>query len=234
MSSFANGQVNASDAKQVGAFNSHLSTQPYVNGYTPAKEDLTAFKAFGGTAPAEGKFPHAARWYKHIASFQPNETAAWPGQGSSGRTAANGESAVAGGSGSGGGGGDDDFDLFGEDSDEDEEKKRVTEERLKAYAEKKAKKPGVIAKSSVMLDVKPWEDETDLKEMEKLVRSIEMDGLVWGASKLVPLAYGIQKLQILCTIVDEKVSVDSDLVERIQDDFADHVQSVDIAAFNKI
>jgi len=131
---------------------------------------------------------------------------------------------------------DEDFDLFGsdEDEEEDEEKKRITEERLKAYAEKKSKKPGVIAKSSVMLDVKPWDDETDLKEMEGLVRSIEMDGLVWGASKLVPLAYGIQKLQILCTIEDEKVSVDADLVERIQDEFADHVQSVDIAAFNKI
>lgn len=28
----------------------------------------------------------------------------------------------------------------------------------------------------------------------------------------------------MCTIEDEKVSVDSDLVERIQDDFADHVR----------
>ena len=50
---------------------------------------------------------------------------------------------------------DDDVDLFGSDSESDsEEKKRITEERLKAYHEKKAKKPKVIAKTSVLLDVK--------------------------------------------------------------------------------
>lgn len=43
--------------------------------------------------------------------------------------------------------------------------------------------PGVIAKSSVVLDVKPWDDETDMQEMEKQVRTIEMDGLLWGACK---------------------------------------------------
>merc|ERR1712039_855191 len=52
---------------------------------------------------------------------------------------------------------DDDVDLFGSsDEEESEEKKRITEERLKAYHEKKAKKPQVIAKTSVLLDVKPW------------------------------------------------------------------------------
>merc|ERR1712223_2022248 len=48
---------------------------------------------------------------------------------------------------------DDDVDLFGSsDEEESEEKKRITEERLKAYHEKKAKKPQVIAKTSVLLD----------------------------------------------------------------------------------
>ena len=36
-----------------------------------------------------------------------------------------------------------DFDLFGSDDEDDEEKKKVVEERLKAYAEKKAKKVSV-------------------------------------------------------------------------------------------
>lgn len=62
-----------------------------------------------------------------------------------------------------------------------EEKKRVTEERLKAYEAKKAGKTAIIAKSCVILDVKPWDDETDMKAMEEQVRSIQMDGLVWGA-----------------------------------------------------
>jgi translation elongation factor EF-1beta len=34
-----------------------------------------------------------------------------------------------------------------------------------------------------LLDIKPWDDETDMKEMERLVRTIEMEGLVWGAGK---------------------------------------------------
>ncbi len=102
---------------------------------------------------------------------------------------------------------DDDVDLFGSDSEEeeDEEKARVREERLKAYAEKKAKKPGPIAKTSVLLDVKPWDDETDLDEMLKAAKSIEMDGLLWGAHKQVPLAFGIKKLQVMCVVEDEKV-----------------------------
>merc|ERR1719179_37590 len=63
---------------------------------------------------------------------------------------------------------DDDVDLFGSDDEEDdEEKKRITEERLKAYNEKKAKKPKVIAKTSVLFDVKPWDDETDMDAMKK-------------------------------------------------------------------
>ena len=35
-----------------------------------------------------------------------------------------------------------------------------------------------MVKSRVILDVKPWGDETDMAEMEKQVRSIVKDGLV--------------------------------------------------------
>uniref|UniRef100_A0A0N4ZYC3 Elongation factor 1-beta n=1 Tax=Parastrongyloides trichosuri TaxID=131310 RepID=A0A0N4ZYC3_PARTI len=129
---------------------------------------------------------------------------------------------------------DDDFDLFdSDDEDEDEAKKKITEERLKAYHAKKSVKPGPIAKSSIILDIKPWDDTTDLDAMEEKVKSIEQDGLVWGGCKKIPLAYGINKLQIICVIEDLKVSVD-DLIEKITGDFEDYVQSVDIAAFNKI
>lgn len=49
---------------------------------------------------------------------------------------------------------DDDIDLFGSDED-DEEANRIKQERLDAYAAKKSKKPALIAKSSILLDVKP-------------------------------------------------------------------------------
>ena len=58
--------------------------------------------------------------------------------------------------------------------------------RLAAYAAKKAKKPQIIAKSNIILDVKPWDDETDMDALEKSVRSIQMDGLLWGACKCLP------------------------------------------------
>jgi elongation factor 1-delta len=129
----------------------------------------------------------------------------------------------------------DDFELFGSDEEEekvDAEADRVRQERLAAYEAKKSKKPVVIAKSNIILDVKPWDDETDMAKLEECVRSIEMDGLLWGASKLVPLAYGIKKLQISVVVEDDKVSTD-ELEERLLA-FEDYIQSMDIAAFNKI
>ena len=68
--------------------------------------------------------------------------------------------------------------------------------------------------------------------MEKEVRTIEMDGLLWGISKLVPIAYGVKKLQIVCVVEDDKVSID-ELTEKIEA-IEDYVQSIDVAAFQKI
>ncbi|XP_034567349.1 eukaryotic translation elongation factor 1 delta b (guanine nucleotide exchange protein) isoform X4 [Notolabrus celidotus] len=126
---------------------------------------------------------------------------------------------------------DDDIDLFGSD-DEDEEAEKLKEQRLKEYAERKAKKPTIIAKSSILLDVKPWDDETDMVKLEECVRSVQVDGLLWGMSKLVPVGYGIKKLQISCVVEDDKVG--TDLLEEEITKFEDYIQSVDVAAFNKI
>lgn len=167
-------------------------------------------------------FSHVRRWYRHIASFSTQERSQWGGQA---QTAGKPAAAAA--------DDDDDVDLFGSDEEEESaEAARLREERVSAYAAKKSKKPALIAKSSVLLDVKPWDDETDMKKMEEHVRSIVMDGLVWGAAKLVPVGYGINKLQIICVIEDDKVSTD-ELTEKIES-FEDYVQSTDIAAFNKI
>jgi len=128
---------------------------------------------------------------------------------------------------------DEEVDLFGEsDEEESEEKKRITEERLKAYHEKKAKKPALIAKTSVLLDIKPWDDETDMDKMLECAKSIEKEGLVWGAHKLVPVGYGIKKIQLMCVVEDEKVSID-ELQEQIAE-FEDYVQSCDVASMSKI
>ena len=114
---------------------------------------------------------HVLRWYNHIKSYNhKNLPAEKPlsaiGSISKTKSVKNNE---------------DDVDLFESDDEEDAEAVKIREERLKAYADKKSKKPALIAKSSIVIDVKPWDDETNMTEMEKIVRSIETDGLVWGA-----------------------------------------------------
>ncbi|CAG8703580.1 8520_t:CDS:2, partial [Rhizophagus irregularis] len=161
--------------------NNFLQDKSYIESYEPSQADVAVFEALN--RPDSTKYPHAARWYNHIASYS-ESFSSLPG----------------------------------------------TKKDASSYGPDEAK-PKVIAKSMVILDVKPWDDTTDLAEMEKFVRSIELDGLVWGASKLVPVGYGINKLQISCVVEDDKVGVD-DLEERITG-FEEHVQSVDVAAFNK-
>lgn len=127
---------------------------------------------------------------------------------------------------------DDDVDLFGSDDEVDEEAERVKAERVKEYEVRKANKPKPVQKSVVTFEVKPWDDETDMKAMEEAVRAVEMDGLVWGASKLVPIGYGVNKLQITLVVEDDKVSMD-ELQEQVQE-LEDYVQSTDIAAMQKL
>lgn len=71
-----------------------------------------------------------------------------------------------------------------------------------------------------------------MQAMEKTVRKIACDGLLWGTSKLSPVAFGVHKLTISCVVEDEKVSIDwlTEEIEKIDE----LVQSVDVAAFNKI
>merc|ERR1712113_1195785 len=211
-------------AAGVKALNEYLAEHSYIEGYVPSQADTAVFEALSGAPKSDT--PHALRWYNHIKSFA-------AGMKQFPKAQKDAASYVSGGAAASKADDDDDVDLFGSDEEEDdEEKKRITEERLKAYHEKKSKKPALIAKTSVLLDVKPWDDETDMDAMLKSVKTIEMDGLLWGASKLVPVGYGIKKLQVMCVVEDAKVSID-ELQEKISE-FEDFVQSVDVAAMNKI
>lgn len=54
-------------------------------------------------------------------------------------------------------------------------------------------------------------------------------------AKLAPVGYGIKKLQIMLSIVDDLVSVDSLIEERLTvEPCNEYIQSCDIVAFNKI
>ncbi|KAK2814618.1 hypothetical protein FQN49_008133 [Arthroderma sp. PD_2] len=207
---------------------SFFSRRTYVEGYEPSQADVVTFKALK-SEPDASKYPHVARWYRHAASFEEGFDSL-PGDASKEYTAYgpdNSELPVNPKSAPAAAEEDDDEDLFGSD-DEDPEVVAERERNLAAYREKKANKPKPAAKSIVTLDVKPWDDETNMTELEAHVRKIEKDGLVWSGSKLVAVGFGIKKLQINLVIEDEKISV-TDLQEEIEG-FEDHVQSTDVVS----
>ncbi|KAJ6748424.1 hypothetical protein OIU79_029522 [Salix purpurea] len=212
----------------------YLLSRSYISGYQASKDDLTVFAAFSSTPAAE--YVNVSRWYTHINALLrisgveaeecgvviegsapiTKEAIATPPSADT-KAAADEDD-------------DDDVDLFGEETEE--EKKAAEERAATIKASSKKKESG---KSSVLLDVKPWDDETDMKKLEEAVRSVEMEGLFWGASKLVPVGYGIKKLTIMLTIVDDLVSVDTLIEERLTaEPFNEYIQSCDIVAFNKI
>ncbi|KAM4627168.1 phenylalanine--tRNA ligase beta subunit isoform 2-T2 [Polymixia lowei] len=207
------------------ALNDFLADKSYIEGFAASQADTAVFDALP-SAPLPA-LRHTLRWYNHIKSFQ-RERASLPLAksqyvlaGETNTTACADEDD------------DDDIDLFGSDDEEESaEAARIKEQRLAEYAAKKSKKPALIAKSSILLDVKPWDDETDMDKLEECVRSISMDGLLWGQSKLVPVGYGIKKLQIGCVVEDDKVGTDQ--LEEAITTFEEYVQSMDVAAFNKI
>ncbi|KAK9785783.1 hypothetical protein WJX73_009286 [Symbiochloris irregularis] len=127
---------------------------------------------------------------------------------------------------------DDDMDLFGEVTEEEKAARQKVIEAAKKRGAEKAK----LTKSMIVLDVKPWDDTTDLKAMEDEVRAIKKDGLLWGACKLVPVGYGIRKMQITAVIEDAKVeSMDAIIEEElVRDGESDNIQSIDVVSFNKL
>jgi len=213
--------------------NNWVKTRSYIVGYTPSQADVKVFQQLK-TVPAPEKYPYAWRWYNHILTWE-SEFSTLPGDPTKDHTAygpeqtelpinpAKAPSAEE---------DDDEVDLFGSDEEEDPEAERLKAERLAEYNKKKAGKVKPAAKSIVTMDVKPWDDETDLEQLKANVLAIEQDGLVWGASSFVAVGFGIKKLQINLVVEDDKVSTD-ELQQKIEED-EDHVQSTDIVAMQKL
>lgn len=225
--------ANLNTAPGLQKLDEFLLSRSYITGYQASFDDIAVFCSLGKTPGSE--YINATRWYNHIAALlhprfstkgvgvqigaeieQSSSAPETPPPASSKATAEDDD--------------DDDVDLFGEETEE--EKKAAEERAASVKAKIKSKESG---KSSVLLDVKPWDDETDMQKLEEAVRSIQMEGLFWGASKLLPVGYGIKKLQIMMTIVDDLVSVDDLVEDRLTaEPCNEYIQSCDIVAFNKI
>ncbi|KAL0952613.1 hypothetical protein HGRIS_006865 [Hohenbuehelia grisea] len=179
----------------------HLASRSYIEGYTPSQADVHVFKAL--PASLDSSLINVTRWANHIKSYA-SEHASLAGSSTAGEAFLGGASAAPAAAAEED---DDEVDLFGSDDEEaDAEAEKLKAERVAAYNAKKANKPKVAAKSVVTLEVKPWDDETDMEALEAAVRSIEQDGLLWGASKLVAVGYGIKKLQITLVVGASNVS----------------------------
>eukprot|EP01023_Acetabularia_acetabulum_P047450 TRINITY_DN49994_c0_g1_i1.p1 TRINITY_DN49994_c0_g1~~TRINITY_DN49994_c0_g1_i1.p1 ORF type:complete len:278 (-),score=72.66 TRINITY_DN49994_c0_g1_i1:196-912(-) len=233
---------NLSTTAGLKELNDYLLTRSYIDGFQASRDDLAVYSALSA-APDSNVYPHAARWFAHVTALL---GASFPGKGSGVTIAGAAVSATGGAAAAKPAAADDDDDdvdilqesdddddddLFGEMTEEEKKRKEVIAAK-KAKSAEKAK----LSKSMVIMDIKPWDDTTDLAKMEEYVRSITYDGLLWGQCKQVAVGFGIKKLQMTTVIEDAKVEsidiiIEDDLVQDGENEF---IQSVDIVAFNKL
>jgi len=209
----------AANEEGIAKLEQHLSTHAYVSGGDlPNGEDARVFFEFNNATPNKEKFPNTFFWFQNIRIFSPVVLKSWAEKaGGAAPAEKKGE----------------DVDLFGDDDDEEEQKKLEELKKKKAAEAGAKKKKDVVARSIVIFEVKVFEEEQDLDVLAKKIFTLEIDGLVWRTEyKKVPIAFGMNKLQIGCTIEDEKVPTD-DIFDRIQE-WEDEVQSCDIVSFQKV
>ncbi|CAC9549597.1 putative translation elongation factor 1-beta [Leishmania infantum JPCM5] len=204
--------------------NGRLNAQPFVSGFSPSSEDARIFNEMFGSNV------NVIQWVARMASYYQAERDEILNAGTEKKATESAKKAAAPAPAAAAAAEEeDDIDLFGETT---EEEKAALEAKKAKDAEKKKAKTDVIAKSSILFDIKAWDDTIDLEALAQKLHAIQRDGLIWGDHKLVPVAFGVKKLQQLIVIEDDKVSGD-DLEEMIMG-FEDEVQSMDIVAWNKI
>ncbi|KAG5182581.1 eukaryotic elongation factor-1 B beta [Tribonema minus] len=219
-------KFDPTNAKGLGALNGFLASRSYMEGYAYSAADSALFAACNG-APDKATYPHAYRWYIHVAALTGLRSlnlsaaapaAAAPAAAAKAAPAAKMEEEE-----------DDEID-FGDDDEEAAAPAAKGPSRAEQMAAAKAskEKKKKIEMSNVVYEVKPWEADQDLKALyEKIKEKCAMDGLRWSEGcTLAPVAFGINKLVIACTIEDDKVGLNdiSDMIEALEDD----VQSVDL------
>jgi len=238
--------------------NKYLASRSYIEGYKATQRDMCVFKQININVVDTTKFPNVTRWYSHLNSFSTHSRKGFGGdtgdkkeekkedvkgnnrkeskrdvleKEKSKKEESDDEGAA--------------FDPFAEESDSIEKTEEAVEvdsddERMKSINakaaiklenDKKNNKVAPVLKSSLVLDIKPIGSETDMAQLEADVKKIHLEGLIWAGSQFVDIAYGIKKLRIIATIVDEFVAPD-DLREKIES--IEDVQSTDIYAWNKL
>merc|ERR1711957_1113899 len=219
-------------AADLTKLDAHFKDNLYVGGHSPNAEDLSVFNQYAesNTEPNQDSHANLWSWFALISLYTPQIKETWAAvvakSAAPKKAAAPKKKAAA---------ADDDMDLFGDDDDDADAAAKVKADMAAKKEAEKAKKPkpAVIAKSLILLDIKVWDPEQDYDALAKKCIAIEMDGLFWKTEyQLKDVAFGVKKIVIGLVVEDAKVSVD-DIVDQIEA-WEDDVQSVDIAAFNKI
>jgi len=130
------------------------------------------------------------------------------------------------------------------DSEDDEDTKKLMAEKAaatKAVQDRQAAKAAQgSAKSDIAFDIKPAEASEDkeanraaMEDLNKRIRTVEMDGLKWMGYQIIEVGYGIMKLRIMCQIVDIKIPGGPDEVKEAieSQSWAEEVQSIDVFSF---
>ncbi|CAH0475068.1 unnamed protein product [Peronospora belbahrii] len=210
--------------------NGFLTNRSYIEGYKFSSADTVVLQQFSAV-PDAAKFANVYRWYVHVAaklglrSILGTKTvnASSSSAAASKKTVAKKDEDEE----------EDDDDLFGDDDEDDEATKALAAKRAEAAKSAKKEKKKPVERSQVVIEVKPWEAETDLEELAAKIKALPVEGLTWGEGhKLVPVAFGIKKLLVQCVIIDDMVLLD-DITDAIEG-FEDYVQSVDVASMNKL
>eukprot|EP00823_Brevimastigomonas_motovehiculus_P001170 TRINITY_DN11696_c0_g1_i1.p1 TRINITY_DN11696_c0_g1~~TRINITY_DN11696_c0_g1_i1.p1 ORF type:complete len:245 (-),score=88.93 TRINITY_DN11696_c0_g1_i1:130-864(-) len=241
--------INTSTEDGLVALNTLLLSKSYVEGWKPTQLDAAVHDKIAASRVDAVKYPHLARWYTHISSFTCCQKATWvigkkeelkeqkaaieetkkeeviaaaPKAEAKTEETKKEEAPVA-----------DDDDWLKDVDEEDREREKIMAERaaVKIANDKAKGKKKDVDRSTLILDIKPEGEETDLKALEAKVRSITKDGLVWKGSELFDVIAHIKAIRIISVIEDLKISTD-ELREEIE--ALEGVQSTDIYAFNKV
>ena len=162
----------------VKEINGRLNNQPFLCGYTPSKEDANAFNdLFGDNAAVIQWMARMASYYQKerdslLHGDAPKATAPAAAATSSAPKAQAAPAKA-----------EEDIDLFGEETEED---KAALASKKAADAEKKKAKPAAVAKSSIVMDIKPWDDETNLKEFVEKLKAVQKDVSRLGSAQVCP------------------------------------------------
>lgn len=213
-----------------------LAENNFLAGDEPTQLDFRVSRELEANPPT-ADLPYLLAWFNFVSQFTTEAKANWPDP----------PKAAA---------GDDEFDLFAEDPEAEEAAKKDNEER-------KAKEGPPVGKSQIVFEVKPASSSVDLDELaNRIMTEINYgEDLKWMEQyKKEPVAFGIYKLLIGCTMKDsistedltEKMSSFTGMIEVSDEEDSDEegeeakatgekrmvegdlVQSIDIKSFNKV